>query len=92
MSLQLLASPEYLGEGGVLALRGIQSELTLALRDEDWDRVRHLDRICVVVIERVVAANKEDRSSLLRALSELKGVYAGLIAQCQQQVSLLVNQ
>ncbi|QEY14386.1 hypothetical protein D0B88_12440 [Cellvibrio sp. KY-YJ-3] len=72
-----------------MAMRSLQQALTVALQQEDWERIRHLDRVCVVLIDRVIAANRNDKSTLIRALSELKGVYAGLIAQCQQEVTLL---
>ena len=72
-----------------MAMRSIQQALTVALQQEDWERIRHLDRVCVVLIDRVIAANRNDKTTLIRALSELKGVYAGLIAQCQQEVTLL---
>lgn len=91
MMLTPVETPNYRGDAGVLAMRELQCELTLALRAEDWNRVRHLDRICVLLIDKVIAANRDDKSTLVRALNELKGVYAGLIAQCQQEVSLLAN-
>lgn len=72
-----------------MAMRSIQQALTVALQQEDWERIRHLDRVCVVLIDRVIAANRNDKTTLIRALSELKGVYVGLIAQCQQEVTLL---
>ncbi|EIK45920.1 hypothetical protein O59_001559 [Cellvibrio sp. BR] len=72
-----------------MAMRSLQQALTVALQQEDWERIRHLDRVCVVLIDRVIAANRNDKSTLIRALSELKGVYAGLIAQCRQEVTLL---
>lgn len=90
--LYSVGNPKYKGQAGVLAMRSLQEALNQALRDEDWVRVRHLDRICVLLIDRVVAANKDDKTTLVLALGELKGVYAGLIAQCQQQVSLMANQ
>lgn len=89
--LKLVKQPLYSGQDGIAAMRALQRELSLALQVEDWARVRHLDRICVLLIERVIAANKDDKSILICALSELKGVYAGLIAQCQQEVSLMAN-
>ncbi|HSC68985.1 MAG TPA: hypothetical protein VLC79_14930 [Cellvibrio sp.] len=89
MPIQLVAAPEYRGQAGIMAMRGLQRELTKALQAEDWDRVRHLDRICVLLIDKVINANRDDKSSLVCALSELKGVYAGLIAQCQREVTLL---
>jgi len=42
-----------------------------------------------LLIDKVINANRDDKSTLVRALSELKGVYAGLIAQCQREVTLL---
>jgi flagellar protein FliT len=87
--MKLLPAPRYSGEAGVMAVRSLQVELAQALKIEDWDKVRHLDQICVLLIDKVIAANREDKSTLVRALSELKGVYAGLIAQCQREVTLL---
>ncbi len=89
MNIQLIPKPEYQGDAGIEAMRGLQLALTEALHVEDWDKVRHLDRICVVLIDRVIAANRDDKTTLVRALSELKGVYAGLIAQCQREVTFL---
>jgi flagellar protein FliT len=89
MTLRLVPEPDYAGEAGVMAMRSVQRALTTALQYEDWERIRHLDRVCVLLIDRVIAANRDDKTTLVRALSELKGVYAGLIAQCQQEVTLL---
>ena len=89
MSIQLVSAPEYRGEAGIMAMRELQQELTKALRLEDWEKVRHLDRICILLIDKVIAANRDDKSTLVCALGELKGVYAGLIAQCQREVTLL---
>ncbi len=89
MAIQLVPAPDYRGQEGIMAMRGLQQELTKALHAEDWERVRHLDRICIVLIDRVITANRNDRSTLVCALNELKGVYAGLIAQCQREVTLL---
>ncbi|HEX7762675.1 MAG TPA: hypothetical protein VF433_03595 [Cellvibrio sp.] len=89
MTLRLVPEPDYAGEAGVMAMRSVQRALTTALQHEDWERIRHLDRVCVLLIDRVIAANRDDKTTLVRALSELKGVYAGLIAQCQQEVTLL---
>lgn len=89
MTLRLVPEPDYAGEAGVVAMRSVQRALTTALQHEDWERIRHLDRVCVLLIDRVIAANRDDKTTLVRALSELKGVYAGLIAQCQQEVTLL---
>jgi len=89
MKLQLVPEPDYVGEAGVKALRAMQVALTRALQEEDWERVRHLDRICTALTDKVIEANRHDKVMLIRALSELKGVYAGLIAQCGQEVTLM---
>jgi flagellar protein FliT len=89
MNMHLVPDPVYHGEAGIHAMRGIQRELAKALQQEEWDKVRHLDRICALLIDRVVAANRDDKTTLVRALAELKGVYAGLIAQCQREVTLV---
>ncbi len=89
MAIELIPPPDYCGNAGVLAMRNLQQELNKALRAEDWDRVRHLDRVCIILIDKVIVANRNDKSTLVCALNELKGVYAGLIAQCQREVTLL---
>lgn len=89
MSLYPVPTPDYRGEAGIAAMRGLQRELTEALRQDDWECVRRLDRLCVLLIDRVIVANRHDKKTLIRALSELKGVYSGLLAQCQREVMLL---
>lgn len=89
MAIHLVSAPEYHGQAGIMAMRGLQQELNKALQVEDWEHIRHLDRICVLLIDKVIAANRNDKTTLVCALSELKGVYAGVIAQCQRQVTLL---
>jgi flagellar protein FliT len=89
MTLRLVPEPEYSGQAGVMAMRSMQQALTQALAQEDWARISHLDRICTLLTDKVIAANRDDKAMLICALSELKGVYANLIAQCQQEVTLL---
>ncbi|WP_049630025.1 hypothetical protein [Cellvibrio sp. pealriver] len=89
MAIQLISSPDYRGNAGVVAMRSVQQALTAALDAEDWEKVRHLDRICILLIDRVIASNRDDKAAVIDALSELKGVYAGLIAQCQREVTFL---
>lgn len=86
MPLHSVPRPDYRGEAGIAHLTALRQELVEALRDEDWHRVRDLDRACAGVINRVVAANREDGTALVRALSELKGVYSNLIDRCQREV------
>ena len=79
----------YTGEAGISALRSVQHELNRAAQMEDWEKIRHLDAICANLIEKVIAANQEDKSTLVSALSELKGVYSNLIIRCYQEMDVL---
>ncbi len=87
MVLHLVPEPDYRGEQGLAQLRQLQHSLIEALKSEDWLRVRELDRISPRLIERVIEANRDDRSALVQALSELKGVYSNLISRCRSEVS-----
>lgn len=89
MTLKLVDNPSYTGESGIVALRSVQQELNKASQLEDWEKIRQLDTICANLIEKVIAANQEDKSTLVRALSELKGVYANLIIRCHQEMDVL---
>jgi flagellar protein FliT len=82
--LQKVPRVNYHGESGIEAIRQLQRDLASALAQEDWGRVKHLDRVCALVVERVVAANRDDRSILVRALGELKGVYSNLLTECRR--------
>ena len=86
MALSAVPNPDYHGEAGVEQVRQLRNELVQALQAEDWWTVRELDRACAGLVERVIAANGGDGTALVRALSELKGVYANLIEQCQEEV------
>jgi flagellar protein FliT len=88
MTLKLVEN-SYAGESGIVALRSVQQELNQAAQLEDWEKIRQLDAICANLIEKVIAANQEDKSTLVRALSELKGVYANLIIRCHQEMDVL---
>lgn len=87
MALRLVPEPDYRGEQGLAQLRQLQRALNEALKAEDWLRVRELDRMSPRIIERVIEANRNDRSALVQALSELKGVYFNLISRCQSEVA-----
>ncbi|WP_341939226.1 hypothetical protein [Marinimicrobium sp. C2-29] len=86
MALVSVPGPDYRGDAGVAQVRELQRELVGALRREDWSRVRELDRACAGLVERVIDANQQDGAALVRALSELKGVYANLIDRCHREV------
>ena len=75
----------YRGESGILVIRQLQRDLVSALKEEDWGRVKHLDRVCALVVDRVVKMNQDDQSILVRALAELKSVYAGLLQECRDK-------
>lgn len=87
MALCALSEPDYSGMAGVMQVRGLQQALVKALQAKDWSRVHKLDQTCVVLIDKVIAANQGDGSALAMALGELKGVYANLIIQCKREVA-----
>ncbi|MDQ2078105.1 hypothetical protein [Marinimicrobium sp. ABcell2] len=89
MALQLAAEPDYRGAPGLALLRQMQRDIISALQAEDWLRVRELDRSCAALVEKIVAANGDDPSTLVQALSELKGVYANLIQQCHREAKAM---
>jgi hypothetical protein len=91
MSLHALDNLNYSGNSGVYLVRQLQQNLTLALQQEDWQQVRRLDQACASLIEKVIAANKDDGSALVMALSELKGVYSSLIVQCKREVASMAH-
>jgi flagellar protein FliT len=91
MAMRALREPDYSGMAGVMAVRSLQQALVRALQAEDWDRVRKLDQTCVVLIDKVIAANRDDGTSLAMALGELKGVYANLIIQCKREVASMAH-
>jgi flagellar protein FliT len=91
MALQLVSEPDYRGASGLVLLRELQRDITAALHAEDWLRVRELDRSCASLVERLIAANPDDLSILVLALSELKGVYANLIQRCQHEADAMAR-
>lgn len=86
-----VASPDYRGEAGVVAMQTLQQALINAQAIGDWQAVRKLDLLCMQVADKVIEANRGDQSRVLHALEELKDVYANLIARCQQEVCLLAS-
>ncbi len=74
---------------GVLQVRNLRRDLSLALEREDWLMVSRLDRACVVLVDNVIAASKDDSNALILALSELKEVYAGLLIECNHKVAAM---
>lgn len=91
MSLHLVEEINYRGDEGVRHMRHLQSALTEALKDQNWDQVRHLDSVCIQLVDKVITANKDDKKILFAALSELKGVYSRLIIQCQCEVAVMAH-
>lgn len=87
MSLQLLPDPDYTGNHGLLQVRSMQLALTRALNDQNWLEVRRLDKICAVLVDRVIAANPGDTAALIATLEELKDVYSNLIGGCGVKVA-----
>lgn len=91
MHLHLVEPVSYIGQAGVLQVRGLQRALYAALQAEDWDQVRRLDQTCAVLIDKVICANEDDVKAIADALNELKGVYASLIVHCKRQVASMAR-
>jgi len=87
MGLYLVESINYSGQAGVQQVRLLQNELNEALKTENWDQVRRLDRMCALLIDRVILANESNPQAISAALNELKGVYASLVVQCNKEVA-----
>src|SRR5690625_7703455 len=90
MTVQLVAEPDYRGRNGISLLRQVQRDIIEALHAENWQRVRELDQTCAALVERMIAANLTDPSTLVSDLSEKKGVYAYINCQCQHLVFSMV--
>lgn len=86
MSLALVPEPDYAGAGGIEQIDSLRRQLRAALRGEDWQRVRELDRSCAALVDRVLNAHCGDSAALARELTELKSLYAELIDRCQDEV------
>ena len=91
MSLQLVPELDYSGASGVDCLRSLRQDFTVALDQSDWDKVRVLDQACVALIDKIIAANKNDLHALLLVLAELKNVYKNMIMQCKYEVNSIVH-
>ena len=106
MPLLLVTAPDYHGATGVLQVTTLQHDLSVALVCEDWAMVRRLDKACITLIDKVIAANNGDSKNdnnendysdndaskaLILALSELKDVYANLIMKCHHKVAAMAR-
>lgn len=91
MQLHLVEPIDYVGQAGVLQVRGLQNALNAALAVEDWEQVRRLDQSCAILIDKVICANERDAQAIAAALNELKGVYASLIVQCKREVASMAH-
>ena len=89
--LQVLPPVEYRGSAGVSAIKQLQRDLLEALDQEDWGRVQHLDTLCALVVDRVIAANRDNKEILISALSGLKTVYANMIHRCHHSADCAQN-
>ena len=87
MSLHLVRELDYRGATGIQYLRCLQQDLIVALSQSDWNKVKFLDQACRVLIDRVIAANKDDADALILVLAELKKVYKNMIMECKYEVN-----
>jgi flagellar protein FliT len=91
MQLQLVKSISYAGEAGLLHVRCLQAEMNRALAEENWNQMRRLDQACVMLMDKLIDANQDDKSVLACALDELKTMYAYLIVQCNREVASMIH-
>lgn len=91
MSLQAVPKLDYGGASGVDCLRSLRQDFTVALDQSDWDKIQILDQACVALIDKIIAANKNDLNALLLVLGELKNVYKNMIMQCKYEVNSIVH-
>ena len=91
MSLQLATELDYSGMTGIDYLRCLRQDLNAALYKGDWDKIRFLDQACAVLVDKVIAANKDDVKGLALALKELKNVYENMIMQCKYEVNSIAH-
>lgn len=87
MVLSLVDDPDYAGSAGINYIEQLQQALQRALAQENWVEVQRLDKVCAVLIDKVVTASHADTSELVIALSQLKDVYRHLIYGCQAKVA-----
>jgi hypothetical protein len=88
MALSLVDDPDYAGSAGIKYIEQLQQSLQRALAQENWVEVQRLDKVCAALIDKVVAASREEETGeLVIALSQLKDVYRHLIYGCQAKVA-----
>lgn len=88
MALSLVDDPDYAGSAGIKYIEQLQQSLQRALAQENWVEVQRLDQVCAALIDKVVAASREEETGeLVIALSQLKDVYRHLIYGCQAKVA-----
>lgn len=87
MSLILVKNLNYHGNSGLAYLQKMQSELQLASDSGDWLKLQRLDKTCIALVDKFIAANSDNPALLIRVISELKGIYVGLIHHCNEKVA-----
>ncbi|MDO3382602.1 hypothetical protein [Gilvimarinus algae] len=84
MSLSLVEADSLAGPGGFEQLRQLQTDMSRALAVGDYTRVRQLDETCAVLLDKLIAANRENRSILLESMMDLKALYAQMIQESER--------
>jgi len=68
-------------------IENLRKAFAAAVVAQDWKKIKHLDRICVAFIDKVIAANPGNQQLAIAVLDELKRIYASLINACHQKVA-----
>ena len=86
--LSVVPEPSFEGEAGARQLRALQDDMAQALAQSDFERVRRLDQTASRVLDKLIAANPNNRQVVLNAMGDLKSVYADMIEHCRRQAAV----
>jgi ABC-type transporter Mla MlaB component len=85
MRLVTPAASSLAGEVGVAQLHQLQSDMRKAMSEADYTRVRQLDTTCAVVLDKLIELNRDQPGALLRAMGDIKQLYADLLGDCESR-------
>jgi hypothetical protein len=86
MPVTLVPKFNYEGQACIQQLLLVREAMELASSQQDWPQVRRLDRLCSLIVNRAMAVNLKDKSTLIFALRELTSAYKSIILHCNLQV------
>lgn len=84
LALAIVKPADLTGQRGVAALAQLKRDMSAALAEGDFDRVKQLDHTFACVLDKLTHANRDNRSFLLNALLDVKQHYAQLLGECER--------